>query len=252
MAGHSHWAGIKIRKAAQDAKRGKVFSKISKSIISAVRHGGTSPESNLKLKYALDRAREANMPKDNVARAIKRGTGELPGSELEELRYEGFGPAGTAFMVEAVTDNRQRTAADIRHIFEKRGGSLASSGAVSWMFRQKGLLIVARNSVGEDDLLEIALEVGAEDIQTFDDVYEIYCNLQEFDSVKGGLESNGLKLTASELSWIANDTITLDEGQSQKALTLTEALEEHEDVQTVYGNFELADQSGADKQEKSA
>jgi YebC/PmpR family DNA-binding regulatory protein len=168
------------------------------------------------------------------------------------LRYEGFGPGGTAFMVEAVTDNRQRTAADIRHIFEKRGGSLASSGAVSWMFRQKGLLIVERNSVGEDDLLEIALEVGAEDIQTFDDVYEIYCNPQEFDSVKKGLESKGLKLTASELSWIAKDPVTLDEAQLQKVLAFLEALEEHEDVQTVYGNFEIAEQSAAPKQDSVA
>ena len=252
MAGHSHWAGIKIRKAAQDKKRGKIFSKISKSIISAVRQGGSNPESNLKLKYAIDRAREANMPKDNVDRAIKRGTGELPGVELEELRYEGFGPAGTAFMVEAVTDNRQRTAADIRHIFEKRGGRLASSGAVSWMFQQKGLFIVERESVGEDKLLEVALEVGAEDIQTFDDAYEVYSIPQEFDSVKKGLESKGLKLTVSELSWIAKDPVTLDEGQSPKALALAEALEEHEDVQTVYGNFEIADQSAASKQDDVA
>jgi len=251
VAGHSHWAGIKIKKAAQDAKRGKVFSKISKSIISAVRQGGANPDSNLKLKYATDRAREANMPKDNVDRAIKRGTGELPGVVLEELLYEGFGPAGTAFMVEAVTDNRKRTAADIRHIFEKRGGTLASSGAVSWMFRQKGLFIVERDSVGEDDLLEAALDVGAEDIRTFDDAYDIYCEPQNFDSVKKGLEGRGFKLSASELSWIANDIITLDEAGLRKALACMEALEEHEDVQTVYGNFEITEQPAGDTEDSS-
>jgi len=218
MAGHSHWAGIKIRKAAQDAKRGQVFSKISKSLVSAVRQGGTNPESNLKLKCAMDRAREANMPKENVERAIKRGTGELPGVELEELLYEGFGPGGTAFIVEAVTDNRTRTAAEIRHIFEKGGGRLASTGAVSWMFRQRGLFIVERNSLDEDKLLETVLEVGAEDLQAFDDAYEVYCQPRDFDGVKKGLEAKGFKLSASELGWIANDTVDLDDIQSCNVL----------------------------------
>jgi len=246
MSGHSHWAGIKIRKGAQDAKRGKLFSKMSKGIISAVRQGGADPDANLKLRYAIDRAREANMPKDNIERAIMRATGELPDVHFEELLYEGFGPAGTALLVEAVTDNRQRTAAEIRHIFEHRAGNLGASGTVSWMFEHNGLFIVARDSIGEDQLLEVALEVGADDMQTFDDAYEIYSNPRDFDSVRKGLESNGMHLRAAELSWIAKNTLTLQRSDLKKALALMGALEDHDDVQNVYGNFEIAEEVTAE------
>ena len=242
MSGHSHWAGIKIKKAAMDAKRGKIFSKISRSIVSAVRQGGANPEANLKLKYALERAREANMPKDNVDRAVMRGTGELPGVQFEELTYEGFGPGGTAFMVEVVTDNRTRTAAEMRHIFERRGGNLAATGSVSWMFKQKGLFIVERDSIGEDQLMELALELGAEDMRTFDDAYEVYSDPRDYHAVRNGLEAKGIKLRAAEISWIANEPLSLEGPAQQRAMTLTEALEDHEDVQTVDGNFDISEE----------
>ncbi len=246
MSGHSHWAGIKIRKGAQDAKRGKLFSKMSKAIISSVRQGGPDPDANLKLRYAIDRAREVNMPKDNIERAIMRARGELPGAEFEELLYEGFGPAGTALLVEAVTDNRKRTAAEIRHIFERRAGGLGASGAVSWMFEHKGLFIVGRDSVGEDRIMELALEAGAEDMETFEDAYEIYSDPREFVSVRKGLESEGTELRAAELSWIAKNAISLEPSDLKKALALTAALEDHEDVQNVYGNFEIPQEATAE------
>ena len=239
MSGHSHWASIRHKKGAADAKKGQMFSKLAKNIMSAAKQGGGDPEANLKLKYAIEKAKQGNMPKDRIARAIKKGTGELPGESIEELVYEGYGPGGVALMIEVLTDNRNRTAAEIRKLFEKRDGKLAGSGAVSWMFESKGLFAVDASSIEEDELFTIALDAGAEDVQTFDEVYELTCAPGDFAGVKSALEEAGLTLTVAELTRLPQSTVTLDEANGRKIVPMVEELEEHDDVQNVYSNFDL-------------
>ncbi len=238
MAGHSHWAGIKHKKAVVDAKRGKLFSKIAKMIITAVRHGGPDPDANLKLKYAIEKARAANMPKDNIERAIKRGSGQDDSQNYEEILYEGYGPGGVGILMEILTDNRNRTAPEIRKIFEKRGGSMAASGSVSYRFERKGLFVVAADAVDEDTLMEIALESGAEDLKRDGDQFQITSDPGDFIAVKGALEKTlgerGISLVQAEISYVPKTMVTVDKDTARKLIGLLEDLEEHDDVENAY------------------
>jgi len=242
MSGHSHWAGIKYKKAANDAKRGKLWSKISRMIIVAAKNGGGDPEANLALRYAIDKAKAANMPKDTIEKAIKKGTGELGGVHYEEVLYEGYAPGGIAVMVEGLTDNRNRTGPEIKKIFEKRGGSLGASGCVSWMFSKKGLITVDAKAIGEDDLLEIALSAGAEDLQNTGQLYEITCQPSAFESLKKALEAQKIPLSSAEIAMVPQSNVKIaDEETARKILNLMEDFEDHDDVQNVYANFDIPD-----------
>ncbi|MFS8639361.1 MAG: YebC/PmpR family DNA-binding transcriptional regulator [Symbiobacteriaceae bacterium] len=244
MAGHSKWANRKHRKARQDAKKGKIFSKLSREIITAVRQGGGDPDANPRLRLALERARQYSMPAENVERAIKRGLGELEtGEEYEELIYEGYGPGGVALMLEILTDNRNRSAGEIRHIFAKHGGNLGESGCVAWMFDRKGVITVAGDSLpSEDDLLLIAVEAGAEDMKREDDAYIIYTNPDDLHDVREALEKAGVPVQNAELRMIPKTEVRVEGKEAEQLLRLLDALEEHDDVQEIYGNFELPDE----------
>ena len=239
MSGHSHWAGIKHKKGAVDAKRGKLFSKIAKQIIVAARAGGGDVNANLTLKYAIDKARQANMTKDSIERAIKKGTGELAGGDLVNLVYEGFGPGGVAVIAEALTDNRNRTASEIRKVFETRGARLGGPNEVSWMFDKKGLVSVEEDKIDEDTLMEIAIEAGAEEMEKVGSVFEITCEPSDFEGLKQALDEKGIPTQAAELTLIPQNVVELDEKTGRKVLTLMEALEEHDDIQNVHANFRL-------------
>jgi YebC/PmpR family DNA-binding regulatory protein len=243
MAGHSHWAGIKHRKGAQDAKRGKIFSKHAKAIITAARLGGGDPDMNLRLKYAIEKAKADNMPKDNIDRAVKKGTGELEGDSFVELMYEGFYPGGVAVMIEALTDNRNRTAPEIRKIFEKRGGNMGESGSVSWMFEKKASFLVKGEKLDENSVMEKALEVGADDFQEEGDGFLILAEPQDFAAVKEGLENcDGIMLERSEITMIPKNMVALDLEKARQVINLMEELDDHEDVQNVYANFEIPEE----------
>ncbi|MFW6158908.1 MAG: YebC/PmpR family DNA-binding transcriptional regulator, partial [Planctomycetota bacterium] len=203
MSGHSHWATIRRKKSAADAKKGRMFSKCAKLIMSAARTGGADPDTNLTLRYAIEDARAINMPKENIERAILKGTGELEGVELETVVYEGYGPGGCALMVETVTDNRNRTAPEIRHIFEEHGASLGGPGSVAWMFEKKGVLSVARDAVDEETLMEVVLDAGADDMEALEDVYEITCDPTSFSDVKDALNEQGIPTQTAEIANIS-------------------------------------------------
>lgn len=246
MSGHSHWAGIKHKKALVDAKKGKIFSKIARDIMSAVRSGGADPESNVKLKCALEKAREASMPRDNIDRAIKKGLGELPGEAIEPISYEGYGPGGAAIMVDCLTDNRNRTTSEIRKIFERFGGNMGGAGCVAWMFHAKGLITVPADSIEEDRLLEIALELGVEDVDTYRGSYEIKVEPENFLKVRNGLQEKGIKIDVAQITKIPISNVKLDDQQGRKVLSLLEALDDHDDVQQVYSNFEISEELTAE------
>ncbi|WP_309866884.1 YebC/PmpR family DNA-binding transcriptional regulator [Desmospora profundinema] len=241
MAGHSKWKNIQHRKGRQDAIRGKMFAKLSREIMVAAREGGGDPEQNQRLRLAIAKARSQNMPNDNIDRAIKRGTGEEGGGHYEAVTYEGYGPAGAAVMVEALTDNRNRTAADMRHIFSKRDGNLGESGCVAWMFERKGLLRVDRESteMGEDDLMMLALEAGAEDFEVTEDVIEVFTAPEAFEDVKNAIEAEGIRFSTAEVTMVPTNTVDVDGEHIPKILALMEALEDHDDVQNVYANFDI-------------
>ena len=243
MAGHSHWAGIKHKKAVVDAKRGKLFSKIAKMIITAARHGGPDPDANLKLKYAVEKARAANMPKDNIERAIKRGSGQDDSQAFEEILYEGYGPGGVGILMEILTDNRNRTAPEIRKIFERRGGSLAASGSVSYRFERKGLFVVSSDALDEDTLMEIALESGAEDMKRDGDQFQVTSDPGEFIAVKeeleGRLKERGVELLQAEISYIPKTMVSVDGATARKLIGLLEDLEEHDDVENAYSDADF-------------
>jgi YebC/PmpR family DNA-binding regulatory protein len=242
MAGHSHWAGIKHKKAALDAKRGKLWSKIARMIIVAARSGGGDPSANLTLRYAIDKAKAANMPKDTIEKAVKKGTGEIEGVSYEEVLYEGYGPSGVAVMVEALTDNRNRTGPEIKRVFEKSGGSLGTSGCVNWMFNKKGLITVGTASVDEDQLMELALGAGADDMENSGDVYEITCDPAAYDELKRTLEEKEIPIDVAEISMVPQTLVTIDdEHTARKVITLMEAIEDHDDVQNAYANFDISD-----------
>ncbi|PMQ02356.1 MAG: YebC/PmpR family DNA-binding transcriptional regulator [Dictyoglomus sp. NZ13-RE01] len=243
MSGHSKWANIKHRKAATDAKKGKLFSNLSKEIIIAAKQGGGNPETNPRLRAAIERAREANMPKENIERAIKRGTGEIPGVTYEEVVYEGYGPAGVAIMVEVVTDNKNRTASEIRRIFTKHGGNLGEAGCVSWIFEDKGSIFIDKESVvDEDQLLSDALEAGAEDVRIDPDSIEIITSPQEFTAVKEALLAKGYKITQAEVTKVPKNLVPVQGEDAEKLLKLMEELDDHDDVQKTYANFDIPDE----------
>jgi YebC/PmpR family DNA-binding regulatory protein len=239
MAGHSHWANIARKKALIDNKRGKVWSKLSKAIIVAAKHGGGDPAANLKLRYAIDAAKAISMPKDNIQRAIKRGTGELEGGNLEEALYEGYGAGGVAVLCEILTDNRNRTAGEIRKIFELADGKLGASGCVAWMFDRQGLFFVAAESIAEDALMELALEAGANDVKRIEDRFEITCDPSIFAQVGAALTDGGISIDSSEITRIPQSTVDLDTETGRKVLALMERLDDHDDVQCVSSNFNL-------------
>jgi len=239
MSGHSHWATIKHKKGAADAKKGKLFSKIARLIILAARQGGGDPKMNLKLQYALDEARAANMPKDNVERAIKRGTGELEGVTYEEVTYEGYGPGGVAFLVEALTDNKNRSAAEIRKIFEGVGGNLGTSGSVRRLFERKGVIYLAAAGVNEDQLMSDVLDAGADNMERSGELFEITTGAADFDKVRKALAEKKYKIERSELAMWPSLSVSVDEEVGAKILRLMDALDESDDVQKIYANFQL-------------
>jgi YebC/PmpR family DNA-binding regulatory protein len=238
MAGHSHWAGIKHKKAREDAKRGKIFSRCARAITVAARQGGGDPAMNLALRYAIDEARAANMPKDSIERAVKKGTGELDdGKPIEEIVYEGYAPGGVAVLVEVVTDNRNRTAGEITKTFEKAGGSVGRPGCVAWMFQQKGLITVGE--ADEEQVMEVALTAGAEDMQEIDAGYEITTPPEAFLQVREALDAAGLEIGNAEIAQVPQSYVPLSEEDAPKVLRLMEALDDHDDVQKVHANFDI-------------
>ena len=243
MSGHSHWAGIKYKKAAADAKRGKIWSKIARMIIVAAKSGGGDPAANLPLRYAIDKAKAANMPKDTIEKAIKKGTGDVEGVTFEEVLYEGYGPSGVAIMIEALTDNRNRTTPEVKRVFEKHGCSLGTSGCVNWMFSKKGLITVNTASVGEEQLLEIALSAGADDMQTVGDVFEITCDPNAYEQLIKALQEKEIATEVAEISMVPQNTIEInDEQTAKKIISLMEAFEDHDDVQNTYANFDISEE----------
>jgi YebC/PmpR family DNA-binding regulatory protein len=244
MAGHSRWHNIKNKKAKADAIKGRIFTKVIKEITIAARLGGGDPEANPRLRMAIEKAREVNMPSENIEKAIKRGTGELEGVNYEEVRYEGYGPEGVAIIVEATTDNRNRTTAEVRHIFSKYGGNLGSSGCVSFLFEDRGIINVEKSKYSEEEILEKALEAGAEDVITEDeDYYEIRTSVQDFYKVKENLEKMGVEIVKAELTKIPTTTVKItNEETAVKLMKLLDALEENDDVQKVYANFDIPEE----------
>ena len=240
MSGHSKWANIKHKKGKMDAIRGKVTTKISREITIAARLGGGDPTGNMRLKLALQKAKSNNIPKENIQRAIQKGLGTLDGANYEELTYEGYGPGGVAIMVEVMTDNRNRTAADMRHLFSKHGGNLGEAGCVSWMFQKKGVFVVDKDSgINEEDLLMIALDAGAEDLKNDGDEFEIIVSPEDFDTVQEALEQNHVETSMAQISMVPDTLIAVEDQNAEKLIRLLDALEEHDDVQEVYGNFDL-------------
>lgn len=241
MSGHSKWATIRHKKGAQDAKRGKLFSKLIKEITVAAKIGGGEEESNPRLRTAVLKAKAANMPKDNIDRAIKKGTGELGGDDYVELSYEGYGPNGVAILVDTLTDNKNRTAADVRSIFSKNGGNLGENGCVSYLFTRKGIIAYDAETYSEDELLEVALDAGADDVEASGDSIEISTSPEEFENVLTALQNAGYEHTVAEVSRVPETTVSLDDEGTRKALRLIELLDDHDDVQEVATNLDIPD-----------
>ena len=243
MAGHSKWANIKHKKKKEDKKRAKLFSKLSKKIAVAAREGGGDPEKNPDLRRAIDKAQDNNMPNDNIERAIKRGTGNLEGVDYEEFVYEGYGPGGVALYLEIMSDNRNRTASEIRHILSERGGNLGESGCVAWMFERRGQFIMDLNSTDltEDELMLEALDAGAEDVKVEGNTVTIYSDPTEYEQVKEGLEQKGFELNSKDIAMIPNNNVKLDKSDGKKMLNLMDELEDHDDLQEIYANFDIPD-----------
>jgi YebC/PmpR family DNA-binding regulatory protein len=241
MAGHSHWAKIKRAKGANDAKRGKVWSKIARKIIIAARGGGGDPAQNLSLRYTIDEAKAVNMPKDTIANAIKKGTGELGGENYETATYEAYAPGGIALIIEALTNNRARTAPDLRNILEKAGGNLANSGAVAFQFTKQGIIAIQSSVISEDDLMELALDAGAEDVRNEGEVFEVITTPTAFHKVKDSIAAKSIAIEASEVTYLPNNTVPIDVERAQKLLKLIDTLDDNEDVQTVAHNAEIPD-----------
>ncbi len=240
MSGHSKWSTIKHKKGAADAKRGKIFTRIIKEMTVAARMGGGDQDGNPRLRAAVVEAKANNMPKDNIDRAIKRGTGELEGVNYEELTYEGYGPGGVAVMVETMTDNTNRTTPEIRHAFEKCGGNMGTPGSVRFQFERKGVLIVEKSAVGEDRLMEVALEAGADDLQTDDnEIFEIYTTPEAFEQVRQALEKNKIPVVEAKLGQVPANYVKLDEQKAKQMIRLIDMLDDQDDVQNVYTNFEM-------------
>ncbi|MBP8645301.1 MAG: YebC/PmpR family DNA-binding transcriptional regulator [Syntrophobacteraceae bacterium] len=242
MSGHSKWSTIKHKKGAADAKRGKIFTKLIKELMVSARMGGADPTGNPRLRAAVAAARAENMPKENIERAIKKGVGELDGSTYEEMTYEGYGPGGVAVLVDIMTDNRNRAASDIRHIFSRNGGSLGEAGCVAWMFSKKGSLVFNKDKVSEEELMEVALEAGAEDVRDAGDQFEVITAIEDFSSVKAAFDERGIACELAEITMIPQSTVQIeDEKTAQQVLRLMDALEDSDDVQHAYANFDIPD-----------
>jgi YebC/PmpR family DNA-binding regulatory protein len=243
MSGHSKWSTIKRKKGAIDAKRGKIFTRLIKEITVAARAGGGDPEGNPRLRTAVLAAKVENMPKDNIIRAIKKGTGEIAGEVYDEIMYEGYGPGGVAVLVECMTDNRNRTVADVRHFFAKNNGNLGESGCVSWMFDKKGLILVEKGKTSEEELLDMALEAGAEDVVEEESEFQIFTAPEDFEAVRTALEEKGVALVDASVSMVPKNTVeVIDEKVGRSLMKLMESLEDHDDVQNVYSNFDIDDE----------
>jgi len=243
MSGHSKWATIKHKKAATDAKRGNLFTKLIREITVAARNGGGDSDTNPRLRTALDRAKQSSMPQDNIDRAIKKGTGELEGVTYEEFSIEGYGAGGVAIIVELLTDNKNRTTADIRNIFSKKNGNVAGAGSVGWMFQKKGYIEINKKAYpDEDKVMGVVLDAGAQDMQTEDDVYTVITEPKDMDTIRKALEANKIKPASAEITMIPSTTIKLEGEKARQVLGLVEALEEHDDVQNVYANFDIPDE----------
>ena len=241
MSGHSKWSSIKHKKGALDAKRGKIFTKLIKEITVAARIGGGDPDGNPRLRTAILAAKGQNMPGDNITRAIKKGTGELEGVQYEEVNYEGYGPGGAAIFLEAMTDNKNRTVSEIRAALGKAGGNLGENGCVAWMFEQKGLITVKTESKDEDELMELAIDAGADDMQTVDGYYEITTAVENFESVRTTLEESSITIETSEVTRIPANMVAVDEKKGKALLKLMDILDDHEDIQKAYSNFDIPD-----------
>lgn len=242
MSGHSKWASIKHKKAATDAKRGKIFTKLIREVMMAARNGGGSPDSNPRLRLAIEKAKEYNMPADNIKRAIQKGTGEGSENQMEEISYEGYGPAGVAIKLDVVTDNKRRTASEIRSIFSKNNGNLGEVGCVSWMFERKGQISIPRAGVNEDTLFTLAIESGAEDVVSESDFFQIYTRAEDLEKIKRTIEEGGIKVKSTLFTMQPKTTVRIEGKDAEQLLRLLDALEDHEDVQTVYSNFEISDE----------
>lgn len=239
MSGHSKWATIKRKKAATDAARGKVFTKIIKEISIAARDGGGDPAGNPRLRLAIASAKSSNMPQDNINRAIKKGTGELEGVHYEEITYEAYAPHGVAVMIECVTDNRNRTVAELRHLISKHNGNLGESGTVAWMFERKGVVTLPKDNHSEDDVMEIILDAGADDLKTEDDFFEVISNIENFEKVRKALEDKKYKIESASLQQLAKNLVELDEKAAGDVMKFLEVVEEHDDVQNVFSNADF-------------
>lgn len=242
MSGHSKWATTKHRKAAVDAKRGKIFTRLAKELTMAAKQGGGDAESNPRLRLALGKARSANMPADNIKRAIQKGTGELPGVVYEEIIYEGYGPGGVAIYMDVATDNRNRTVGEIRHILSKHGGNMGESGCVAWMFHKKGVITVPAEGTDEDTVMDVALTAGAQDMHQVDDGFEITTEPADFDAVVAALAEAGLTPSDSEVRMVPENEVSLDGKDAEKMLKIMELLEDHDDIQSVSANFDIPDE----------
>lgn len=241
MSGHSKWHSIKHKKAKVDAAKGRIFTKIIKELTVSARMGGADPDANPRLRTALAAAKAANMPAKNIDNAIKKGTGELPGVVYEDVSYEGYGPEGVALFIEVVTDNKNRSVAEIRHLLSRYNGNLGESGSVAWMFEKKGLIRVPKDKYTEDELMEVALECGAEDISSEDEVYEIYTAFEDFQTVRATLEGKSVLMDSAELTMIPQNYVKLEGKSAEQLMKLIDALDEHDDVQNVFANFDIDD-----------
>jgi len=239
MSGHSKWHNIRLKKGKMDAERGKIFTKLSREIIMAARAGGGNPDANLRLRMAIQKARENSMPQEKIKNAIQRGTGELEGANYEELTYEGYGPSGVAVLVECATDNRNRTVAEVRNIFSKCGGNLGESGSVGWQFNRRGLISVGKDGATEDGVMEAAIEAGAEDVKVEEETFDVLTAPEDFTAVREALEGTGLKVVSADVTMLPSTTVRVDGGDAQKMLRLMDSLEDHDDVQNVYANFDI-------------
>ena len=242
MSGHSKWSTIKRKKGAEDAKRGKIFTRLAREITVAARESGGDPDNNAALRLAVEKARGANMPKENIERAIKRGTGELEGGQLEEITYEGYGPHGVALLVKCVTDNRNRTLSEVRRVFNRSGGNLAEAGAVAWMFDTKGYIAVARDDMDPDDIYMMAVDAGAEDVEISDEFVEVYTEPGDLHWIRDGLAGRGLNIEEAELSQVPKTLMTLAEKETLQVMGMIESLEELDDVQQVYSNLDISEE----------
>jgi YebC/PmpR family DNA-binding regulatory protein len=242
MSGHSKWSSIKHKKGAADAKRGRVFTRLIKEITVAARMGGGDPDGNPRLRTAIQAAKAENMPKDNIERAIKKGTGELEGVSYDEVSYEGYGPGGVALLIECLTDNKNRTVADIKHIFDRQGGSLGEPGCVAWMFEKRGMIIFEKDKVDEEKLLETALEAGAEDVKEEETEFEVIMAPSDFETVKKAFDDEGMTYSVAEISMVPQNTVKLEGKKAEQMLNLMEAFEDNDDVNNVYANFDIPDE----------